>query len=170
MDMDKRSICAIIVLLLSFCFFASSSFAMGEKPPEVTPTTVSTMPSRITEAKDAIPPSEVEDLTIETIYEKGKKIRLTWKNPEDEDFEGVIIIVRTDRYPEDVKDYVGDGKLLVDLAGEPSTEQIYTHSLYYPPWMHVIVRDPDQYYLIVTYDKAGNYSRGLKGFVHGRIL
>jgi hypothetical protein len=151
--------------------FSASSFAMGERPPEI-PIIKDIIPSAEPPkvGGDTTPPGEVSDLKIERVMDEGKKIRLSWKNPPDEDFEGVVIIVRADRYPEHAKDSEENGKLLIDLMGEPGGEQSYTHSLYCPPWMRVVTRDPDQYYLIVTYDRAENYSRGVRGIVVGMVI
>lgn len=164
----------ILAIGIGICYVSGQADAMGERPPEKTSTTVVTtatsLPVRPKDKIDTTPPSEVGNLKIENVYDEGRKIRLSWENPPEDDFYGVIIIVRSDRYPEHAKDIEGDGKLLINLMERPNEEQSYIHSRYYPPWMRVVFRDPDQYYLIVTYDRAGNYSKGIKGFLRGMVI
>jgi len=161
----------ILVVWMGICYVSDYASAFGERPSIESMTKVTTMPSCVIGEKDKTPPSEVENLIIETIYEEGKKVRLTWKNPPEEDFEGILIVVRTDRYPETPKDYINGGKILVDLMGEPSAIQSYIHSYFdNTPKGYAKYKDPNQYYRIFTYDKTGNYSSGVKGFVLGMIM
>lgn len=153
--------------------FSVPLFALGEGPPEI-PIIKDIIPSaeQPKVGGDTTPPGEVQNIVVDYDFENGKKARLSWKNPADEDFEGVVIIVRADRFPEHVRDYEGDGKVLVNLMGEPSQEMSYSHSIYHPDWMkgRPKYKDSDQYYLIVAYDKHENYSRGVKVFLLGMVI
>ena len=137
------------------------SFAMGGSPPPAPIDSSST----ITEGM-----FEVKDLQTEIVFDDGKKVRLTWQNPSDEDFEGVVIVVRTDRHPENINDVEENGKVLAVLKGRQGAAQSFEHEIYDDREKYVKYKDPTQYYLVVTYDKDGKYSRGLKGLLPGMII
>jgi|GEM_PF-2573029 len=183
----NSSLIIILAIIFVSVFLASSVCAMGEVPSKTTTTTVvsgaspgkypkSTTSTRLVH-KDVEPPEftpayahEVKDLKVEYVFEERKYAQLTWKNPVDKNFAGVVILVRSDRYPENVLDHEGDGKLLINLMGNPGENQSYRCSIFFPEWMKIVARDPNQYYLIVAYDKDGNYSKGVKGILTGMIL
>jgi hypothetical protein len=161
---------SVFIFCFTFIISISCLFAMGEVPSKTT-TTVRHF-SKNVEVPIFNPTYnfEVSNVKIEQIINNGKRNKLSWKNPEDNDFVGVLIVVRTDRYPENVKDHEGDGKVLIDLMGNPSEIQNYAHSLFYPKWMKVTYKNPNQYYLVVAYDRNGNYSKGVKGWLVGKIM
>ena len=161
MFMRKLLVLALILL------FPAAVFGLGELLQGETTTT--TFVSRFGRAMDN-PPSEVRDLKIERIYDGGKNVRLTWTNPPEDDLAGVIIIVRADRYPEHKDDIAGEGKVLANLAASAAETQSYTHPLFQPTAVRVKYKDPNQYYMLVTYDRSNNFSRGVKGFLSGKVI
>lgn len=146
-------------LIIVFClltFFVSVLYAMGE------PAKVPIMKTQ----NNVELSKEISNLTIEMIVDNNKKVHLSWVNPSYPGFEGLIIVVRTDRYPENPN----DGKQLIDLLAKPASKDSHVHSYYYGEGIKAIYKDPNQYYCIFTYDKKGNYSKGVRGVLHGMIL
>ncbi len=92
--------------------------------------------------KDTTPPGEVTNLHITSL---DSALKLTWKNPDDPDFAGVLILRREERYPEAD---TTDGEKV--YSGKSTT---FTDTN--------LVNGRPYYYRIFTYDEGGNYSKGV---------
>lgn len=92
--------------------------------------------------RDTTPPANVSDLT--GVPENGDDVRLTWQNPEDADFDHVIIVRSFEGYPHDPSDgtlvYEGDNETFLD----EDTLKDHDHA----------------FYAVFAYDEAGNGSSG----------
>lgn len=90
---------------------------------------------------DDLPPANVTDLRA---VKEGDDIVLTWRNPEDPDFDRVRILRSDLFYPGDTADgwlvYESDGETLVDRG--------------------MAVPNTTQYYTVFSYDDKGNISSG----------
>ena len=89
---------------------------------------------------DIIPPSDI--LSMEAIVQE-KDIALRWINPTDSDFAGIIITRSTTTFPKDSQDGI---LVFKGLATSFNDADVVDNTTYY--------------YLISTYDKAGNISKG----------
>ncbi|MCD6262522.1 MAG: fibronectin type III domain-containing protein [Deltaproteobacteria bacterium] len=96
-----------------------------------------------TAGSDITPPGDVAGFTA--IPGNGK-IVLTWTNPTDTDFKGVMVRCRTDKYPTDRN----DGELVCDKTGSPGGTVSFTHTQ--------VQNGMTYYYSAFTYDTSGNYS------------
>ena len=98
---------------------------------------------------DTTPPGDVTGFTADPGPEQ---VALSWTNPTDSDFAGVMIRFRTDgTYPQNYMDGTAvpngnNGK----ITGSPGAAGSYVHSGLDPNLTY--------YYSIFTYDTAGNYS------------
>ncbi|MCK4670079.1 MAG: NHL repeat-containing protein [Nanoarchaeota archaeon] len=90
---------------------------------------------------DCTPPGEVLDFGT---VPKATSFDITWKNPEDFDFVGVIVRKKAGSFPTD-KD---DGVLIYEGSGESCTDNGLTEGEYY-------------YYTVFTYDEVPHFSPGL---------
>jgi len=103
----------------------------------------------ITGTGDTTPPGDVTGFTADPGPEQ---VALSWTNPTDSDFAGVMIRFRTDgTYPQNYMDGTAvpngnNGK----ITGSPGAAGSYVHSGLDPNLTY--------YYSIFTYDTAGNYS------------
>ena len=95
------------------------------------------------EFTDNDPPGDIKDFTASP---GDSRIMLSWSNPTDEDFAGVMIRYRTDRYPDDYQ----DGSLAVDKAGQSGANDSYVHA--------GLNNGTRYFYSGFTYDDSGNYS------------
>jgi chitodextrinase len=90
---------------------------------------------------DVTPPSNVTGLSAERV---GNDIVLTWKNPEESDFEYVRILRNDQFYPSDVVDgwvvYESNGTAVLDKGAA--------------------LLAPQQFYTVFSYDVEGNISSG----------
>lgn len=91
---------------------------------------------------DTTPPGEVSGFTATA---GDGEIQLSWSNPDDPDFAGVVLVYRTDRYPQ----AHDDGTEIYTGSGTSFTHTGLTNGTTY-------------YYTIFTYDGALNYSNGVQ--------
>ena len=73
-------------------------------------------------------------------------MELSWKNPDDSDFLGTLIVCRNDRYPADYN----DGTVVCDLTNSPGSQDTFLHS--------GLQNGNLYYYAAFAYDTDGNYS------------
>jgi len=73
-------------------------------------------------------------------------VELSWKNPDDSDFSGTLIVCRNDRYPADYD----DGTVVCDLTNSPGSQDTFLHS--------GLQNGNQYYYAAFAYDTDGNYS------------
>lgn len=90
---------------------------------------------------DVIPPGVVTNLTA---IPGDTQVELSWENPTDTDFVGVVIIYRTDRYPTTLT----DGSQIYDGNG---TSFIHTG----------LINGTTYYYTFFSYDASNNFSSGV---------
>lgn len=109
------------------------------------------------------PPSPILNFKIEA--GEGKSY-LTWRNPQDMDYAGTLILYKNDTFPENSK----DGILVYDEKAEPISDKYYEH--------YGLTDGKAYYYSAFSYDINGNYSAPVKfsvtpnkePFPEGRIL
>ncbi len=93
--------------------------------------------------KDTVPPPQVTDLSV-TVLPQGGALQLTWKNPDDPEFQGVVVVRKTGSAPTSVDDgtevYRGDAETYTD-------EGLTNGTMYF--------------YSVFSYDDDGNYSDGV---------
>ncbi len=100
-------------------------------------------------SSDTTPPGDVTDFNAEP---GPGKVTLSWTNPSDSDFAGVMIRYRTDgTFPQNYTDGMAvpngnNGR----IAGQPNVQGSYVHS--------GLDSNLTYYYSIFTYDTTGNYS------------
>ena len=90
---------------------------------------------------DVTPPGNVMDLTA---VQEGNDVVLTWKNPQDGDFDHVRVVRSYNFYPGDTD----DGWVVFDGAGETTVDP------------DTLVSYPGGFYTVFAYDKNGNISSG----------
>ncbi|MCD6214017.1 MAG: DNRLRE domain-containing protein, partial [Candidatus Desulfofervidus sp.] len=74
------------------------------------------------------------------------QVELSWKNPDDSDFLGTLIVYRNDRYPT----RYNDGTVVCDRTNSPGSEDTFFHS--------GLQNGNQYYYAAFAYDINGNYS------------
>ncbi len=92
---------------------------------------------------DTTPPGKVINFTATPDI---RQITLSWTNPADSDFAGVMIRCRTDTWPKNKT----DGQLVYDGSGSPGSSETFVHT--------TLQDGTTYYYAAFTYDTAGNYS------------
>lgn len=103
-------------------------------------------------APDSAPPADVKQFTANPSNNK-KIIQLSWINPSDSDFAGVVIRYRTDgTYPVTET----EGLPVGDFKGLPDEKVVTDHT--------GLQNKVTYYYAAFTYDIHGNYSRTAKVF------
>jgi len=102
----------------------------------------STTPPNTTTPPDTTAPAVVVNFRV---LGKDGKIQLSWVNPSDNDFVGVRIRFRSDRFPTDIN----DGTLLGDISGDPDQQMTMDHT--------GLTNGVTYYYLAASYDGSGNF-------------
>ena len=92
---------------------------------------------------DTTPPGDVTNFTATP---GDGEVTLSWTNPSDSDFAGVMIRYRTDTWPVDYN----DGQLVCNKTGEPGSSDSFVHT--------GLQNGITYYYSAFTYDSSGNYS------------
>jgi hypothetical protein len=103
---------------------------------------------------DTTPPDDVIDFDGVSGHEQ---ITLSWTNPADSDFAGVMIRYRNDTYPQNTSDGLpipngNDGK----IAGSPGLSMSYVHTN--------LDATKSYYYSAFSYDTSNNYSQTAHAF------
>ncbi len=96
-----------------------------------------------TPTSDITPPGDVTDFVA---VPGNGKIVLSWTNPVDTDFKGVMVRYRTDKWPTDYN----DGQLVCNMEGVRGDSVTFTHV--------PVQNGMTCYYSAFTYDSSGNYS------------
>ncbi len=109
--------------------------------------TSSTSSSSVTDG-DTTPPSAVSNASL-SVYPNGHQLSLSWSNPTDPDFAGVLIRFSMTDFPESPD----DGTFLVSLPRYVIPNNLYVHS--------GLINQLDYYYTVFVVDEAGNYSEGV---------
>jgi len=99
---------------------------------------------------DVIPPENVSNVKVEVDIIK-REAKISWVNPTDIDFAGIIVVYSTTSFPTSIT----DGILLIEEGFSPGTTSYITHK-----GLQVFT---SYYYTIFTYDKEQprNYSSGV---------
>ncbi|WDN87095.1 hypothetical protein BuS5_00063 [Desulfosarcina sp. BuS5] len=97
-----------------------------------------------TTGQDNIPPG---DVTAFNAVSGNSQVALSWTNPADTDFEGVMIRCGTDDYPANYQ----EGTLVCDQIGQPGSSDAFVHS-------DGVQNGTTYYYSAFTYDDNSNYS------------
>jgi len=90
-------------------------------------------------------PSEVSQL--QAYWQSATAVHLSWVNPTETDFMGVMIRYRTDSYPTSIT----DGTLACEKFGSVGSADSFTHD---------VTASQDLYYTVFTYDLGDEYSSG----------
>jgi len=113
-----------------------------------TESSTTTTTTTTTSSHETTPPGEISNFNIAS-YENGEQLTLTWANPTDADFTGVVIRVSSVSYPSTVT----DGYLLVDIRKTAIENDQYVHRF--------LNNNQVYYYTVFTYDTYRNYSSGV---------
>ena len=97
--------------------------------------------------RDTTPPGDITNFTATA---GDSQVTLSWTNPPDPDFAGVMIRFRTDTWPTNYN----DGQLVCNKAGSPGSSDNFVHT--------GLKNGTTYYYAAFTYDTSGNYSRTAK--------
>ncbi len=90
---------------------------------------------------DTLPPSNVTGLSAKRV---GNDVVLTWKNPEEGDFDHVRILRNDQFYPSDI----ADGWVVYESSGTSVRDD------------GAAILGPKQFYTVYAYDREGNISSG----------
>jgi len=96
---------------------------------------------------DTTPPG---DISAFTATPGDSQVELSWTNPNDNDFAGVMIRYRTDTWPVNYN----DGQLVCNKTSAPGASDSFVHT--------GLQNDTTYYYAAFTYDTSGNYSHTAK--------
>jgi len=116
----------------------------GEELARADKILITDSPNPPTSVGDTTPPSDVRNFTA---VPGDRQVTLTWTNPTDSDFAGVIIRYRTDTWPSDYN----DGQLVCKRKGAPGSSDSFVHT--------GLQNGTTYYYSAFTYDSSGNYSQ-----------
>ena len=94
-----------------------------------------------TNGTDDTPPEDPRDFSVRA---GDRQVALTWTNPPDADFVGVLIRFRTDHFPSNPS----DGELLGDFTGQPNELMSTVHT--------GLQNGVTYYYSASSYDSNGN--------------
>ena len=97
-----------------------------------------------TTGQDNIPPG---DVTAFNAVPGNSQVALSWTNPADTDFKGVMIRCGTDDYPANYQ----EGTLVRNQIGQPGSSDAFVHS-------DGVQNGTTYYYSAFTYDDNSNYS------------
>lgn len=114
-------------------------------PPKSGTVGPSTQVFAATQGTDTVAPANVANFIV---MAGDTNNTLSWINPPDIDFVGVMIRFRTDTYPNSIT----NGTLLINKLGNPSESDSYTHPS--------LTNGVTYYYTVFAYDEVPNYSSG----------
>ncbi len=97
------------------------------------------------------PPAEISNLTS-ILDTTNKNLLLTWKNPNDSDFRGTVVVWRTDRLPTNQSDGTA-----IDRPSFPGSNDQYQ--------FNDLKWNTTYYIMLFTYDNANNVSPGFSKVV-----
>gem|GEM_PF-2565311 len=100
--------------------------------------------------EDITPPADVTNF-IATREPTGGQLNLSWTNPDDADFEGILLLVSLEAYPTATNDAFAT--VLTREAYLPSTKGYFEHT--------GLSNETYYYYKIFAFDEVPNYSNGV---------